>query len=205
MQTLETRKDYDIKRYREENSNLQFENQNLKEKLTKAGIIIKQTMSELEDLKRERNLTKNTIEFSKYHESRIREDNNSLKDRIVGLEVENSNLRDKIIKYQDNQEKIIDGLITLDTYLPSSGQDSSIIKSKINYLVNIVRIGMDPNMKSSGLFSSNSPLNCSYFEYRSNSGLSERLSSSVATCYNYRTHTCSRTISQKPTSQESKK
>jgi chromosome segregation ATPase len=170
MQTLETRREFDMKRNREESSNFQFENQNLKEKLAKAGIIIKQTMSELEDLRRDRNLTKNTIAV---------------------LEAENSNLGDKVTIYQETQEKVIDGLMALESYVSSPGQDFSIVRSKISYLINSMRMGMDITMKSSGVFSTKDPSSCSYFEYRSNSGLSDHLSSSVMHPFNYRTPTCS--------------
>ena len=129
------------------------DNELLREKKLKTGVILKESLSESEDLKRELTLVNNNLDFCKQNEEQLKQDNYLLRSKLQKLERDNSQLNDQIEKINYEHEDSIAGLLTLERSLSNGLSDPSIIRSKLSSIINSLRMNSETCKLSNRIFS----------------------------------------------------
>ncbi|CAI2385490.1 unnamed protein product [Moneuplotes crassus] len=145
--------EYKVGVLKSESSTLKAENDMLRERKLKAGVILKENLAEVESLKRELTLTHNNLKFCHKNEDQYKEENYDLRNRLQKAEREVLQYKDQLDTLQFEHNSLVSKLVALEDSIIKGLSDENLIRSKLSSLINTFRIGCSTsnfvtNMKS---------------------------------------------------------
>lgn len=146
---IEAKYNFDFNALANENRSYKQENENLREKMLKSSTILKQTISETEDLKRELNMIKGTFDLNKVTERNLHDENYLLKTKIQKLDGDNSQLENKIYNLNNQQDDVLAELLSLERSIGSGLLDQTGVMSKLDYIINSMKLKSESSKISS--------------------------------------------------------
>ncbi|CAI2385482.1 unnamed protein product [Moneuplotes crassus] len=123
-----------------ENSALKADNDILRSEKLKAGIIIKENLTEVESLKRELTLTQNNLKFCQKNEDQCKDENFSLRSKLQKLEREELRYRDQVESLKFEHDSFISKLVALEEAIVKGLSDQTLIRSKLSSIINTFRV-----------------------------------------------------------------
>ena len=173
IQKIEAARDCEANSIKEERDELYDLSNMLKEKLMKSGVALKQVMSECEDLQRERNIIKNNYDFTKHNEEQLKEENYSLKQKYQRIENDSYQLKEQLRKLNLQQDDTIKELLNIESYMVNNLQDWSSVKSRINLIINNIKLNSNSSKLAARIFSDFAFDEIERVEQKTNTALSE--------------------------------
>jgi len=138
-----------------ENKHLKVENDLLRERKLKTGVILKENLSETDNLKRELKLLKNNLEIYQQNEVHLKEENLLLRNKVQQLERGHSQLMNQQEKLNYNQKDWISSLISLENSLINGLFEPTLIRMKLSSIISHLRVNSDTSKFSTKLYSDN--------------------------------------------------
>ena len=121
----------------------------------KTGVILKENLSETDNLKRELKLLKNNLEFYQQNEVHLKEENSVLRNKVQQLEIGHSQLMNQREKLNYNQKDWISSLISFENSLINGLFEPTLIRMKLSSIISHLRVNSDTSKFSTKLYSDN--------------------------------------------------